>query len=121
MSNKKSVLIINRTPPYGSSYARESLDIALTCSIFEMPVSLLFLSDGIFQLVKGQDPSGIEQKNLQSVLSSLPMYDIENIYVEQEALNSWALTTEELCLDSTVINNDEIQSLIASHDTVLTF
>ncbi|MGH1461296.1 MAG: DsrE family protein, partial [Neptuniibacter sp.] len=73
----KSVLIINRTPPYGSSSPREALDVALTCSIFEQPVSLLFLGAGLFQLLNNQHTESIDQKNLESIMSSLPMYDID--------------------------------------------
>ncbi len=119
--SKKSVLILNRTSPYGSSKPREALDIALTCSIFEMPVSLLFLDDGVLQLVKNQKPEALGQKNLESILSSLPMYDIENLYVSEEALLIHALTEEDLSLPVAVLNSDQIADQINNHNTVLTF
>ncbi len=121
MSSRKSVLIINRTPPYGSCNARESLDIALTCSIFEMQVSILFLDDGIFQLLSGQQPEQIGYKNLQSLMASLPMYDIENIYVGKGALERHGLILEDLSVKATIADDTDITALINSHDTVLTF
>lgn len=119
--SKKSVLILNRTGPYGSTKPREALDVALTCSIFEMPVSLLFLDDGVLQLLKNQNPEALRQKNLESILSSLPMYDIEKLYVSEEALMIHALAEENLSLPVTVINSEQMADLINNHDTVLTF
>ncbi|WP_286238579.1 sulfurtransferase complex subunit TusC [Neptuniibacter halophilus] len=121
MSENKSVLIINRSAPYGSSAARESLDVALTCSIFEMPVSLLFLSDGIFQLLQGQSPEALEQKKLEAMLSALPMYDIDQILVCREDFEQHGLSEAQLCLPVQLIDADQIASLIQKHDTVLTF
>ena len=94
MSDKKSVLIINQAAPYGSSHARESLDVALTCSIFEMPVSLLFIGDGLFQLLSGQSPDTLNMKKHEAMLSALPMYDIEQVFVTDEDLraNGLAIT-----------------------------
>jgi len=121
MSDKKSVLIINRTAPYGSSNAREALDVALTCSIFEMPVSLLFTDDGVYQLINDQNPGAIAQKNLQALLSSLPMYDIDQIYISETSANDKGLDLSDLSLPAQVVNSTEIAKLIQSHDTVLTF
>ena len=121
MQNKKSVLIINRSAPYGSSHAKESIDVALTCGIFEMPVSLLFMDQGIYQLLKQQDGKRVDQKNLTSVLSSLPMYDIENLYVARTALEENHIELDEMCLPVKALNADEIKTLIHQHDTVLSF
>lgn len=121
MSQKRSVLIINRTAPYGSSNAREALDVALTCSIFEIPVSLLFMGDAVFQLLKGQQPEQIGQKNLQSMLSALPMYDIENLYVMADAMTERGLQADDLCIVAKQLDNTALTQLINSHDTVLTF
>lgn len=121
MGDKKSVLIINRSAPYGSSNARESMDIALTCAIFEMPVSLLFIGAGIYQLLKQQEGKAVAQKNLEAMLSALPMYDIENIYVSAESMTQLAITPDELCLPVQALSNQEIAALIKQQDSVLSF
>lgn len=121
MSDKKSVLILNQRGPYSSSAARDSLDVALTCSIFEMPVSLAFCGDGIYQLLKQQQPKLIGAKNLESMLSALPMYDIETIYVVAEDMQRNGFTQSDLVLPVTMIAQTELNTLIANHDTVLTF
>lgn len=121
MSDKKSVLILNQHAPYGTSYAREALDVALTCSIFEMPVSLAFLGDGLFQLLKSHNTQQTGHKNIESMLSALPMYDIDQIFVCAEDLEANALSETDLGLPVQIISRNDLSKLLDSHDTVLTF
>ena len=121
MSDKKKVLIINRRAPYGRSNARDSLDVALTCGVFEMPISLLFADDGIFQLLGGHQAKQIGQKNLSANLAALPMYDIDQLFVCGSSLNTHGLTSDQLDHNPTVVDQNAIQQLIQSHDVVLTF
>lgn len=121
MSDKKSVLILNQHAPYGTSNARDALDVALTCSIFEMPVSLAFLGDGLFQLLKNHNTQQTGHKNIESMLSALPMYDIDQIYVCAEDLEANALSESELALPVQIISQSDLSKLLDSHDTVLTF
>ncbi len=121
MGKQKSVLIINRSAPYAGSTARESLDVVLTCSIFELPVSLVFSGDAIFQLLNNQNPADIGQKSIGAMLSALPMYDVENIYVIADDLARYGLSTNDLILPVTSISSAQIAALINQHNTVLTF
>lgn len=120
--NKQSVkrfLLISKCPPYGSSVARDLIDIALTCSVFEQPVSLLFLGDGVLQLLPNQNPIQIGQKNLNSLQSSLALYDIESIYVDALALTFHGLTLDDLHLNAVLVKEDSLKALIREHDVVL--
>ena len=49
----KKFLYVNRKAPYGTIYGLESLEVVLIGAAFEQDVSLAFLDDGVFQLVKG--------------------------------------------------------------------
>ena len=42
-------LVMTRSAPYGTSAARDALETALTCSVFEQPVTLLFLDNNMIQ------------------------------------------------------------------------
>lgn len=114
-----AVLIICRSAPYGSSAARDALDLALTCSVFEQPVSLLLLDDALFQLVKGQAPEPIGQKNLNAIQQSLPLYDIDRLYVGAQSLSMRGLDAEDLILPVTVIDEVDTGRLLADHTIVL--
>lgn len=121
MSEKKKILIINRRAPYGRSNARDSLDVALTCGVFELPVSVLFADDGVFQLIGDHQAKGIGQKNLSATLAALPMYDIDQLYVCQDSMKQQGLSESDLANNPTTLDRDAIQQLIRDHDVVLTF
>ena len=118
---KKSFLLINRQAPYGSSAARDALDVALTASVFEQDISLLFLADGVFQLLQDQQPQGIQQKNISANLSALPMYDIDQIFVSASALKARGLKKEQLSLPAELLDDQQIAALISRHDQVMSF
>jgi tRNA 2-thiouridine synthesizing protein C len=96
MSETKKFLFVNRKAPYGTIYAWESLEVVLISAAFEQDVSLAFLDDGVFQLVKGQDTSGIGMKNFSPTYAALGDYEITKIYVEKESLEERGLTLDDL-------------------------
>ena len=67
----KKFLFINRKAPYGTIYAWESLEVVLIGAAFEQDVSLAFMDDGVYELVKGQDTAGIGMKNFSPIKLSV--------------------------------------------------
>lgn len=116
----QSLLIISRCGPWSGPSAREALDIALAGGAFELPVSMLFLDDGVFQLLDGQRPAGIEQKNLAANLQALPLFGIESLYVAQSSLDQRELSDAPLAVPAKPLDNPGIVALIADHDQVIT-
>jgi tRNA 2-thiouridine synthesizing protein C len=96
MSNTKKFLFFNRKAPYGTIYAWESLEVVLISAAFEQDVSLAFMDDGVYQLVKGQDTAGIGMKNFSPTYAALGDYEITKIYVEKESLEERGLTLDDL-------------------------
>ena len=89
-------MIVNRKAPYGSVYALESLEVALVSAAFNQNVSLAFLDDGVYQITKGQDTTGIQQKNFSNAYKVLGDNDINKLYVEEESLIERGLTKTDL-------------------------
>ncbi|SEQ74986.1 tRNA 2-thiouridine synthesizing protein C [Amphritea atlantica] len=118
---KKSFLIINRKAPYGSSAARDALDVALTISVFEQPLSLLFMGDGVLQLLPEHNASEIGQKNLSANLAMLEMYDIDRLYVCRQALEQRGICPADIRLNITLLDQNGITALIKQQDQVLSF
>jgi tRNA 2-thiouridine synthesizing protein C len=118
---KKRILIICRKPPYGSSLGREALDIALASSVFDQELSLLFMGEGVWQLKKEQDGHAIDQKNYESLLSAFPLYDINDLYVDESAMTERNLQAQDLALQVSALDQAGIKDLIASHDILLNF
>ena len=70
--------------------------MVLITAAFDQDVSLVFLDDGVFQLKKGQQTKGIENKNFSPTYRALDGYDIEKLYVEEEAMAARGLTADDL-------------------------
>ena len=96
MSDTKKFMYINRKAPYGTIYAWESLEVVLIGAAFEQDVSLAFMDDGVFQLTKGQDTTGIGMKNFSPTYAALGDYEVTKIYVEKESLEERGLTLQDL-------------------------
>jgi tRNA 2-thiouridine synthesizing protein C len=97
MSEKiKKFMYLNRRAPYGTIYAWESLEVVLIGAAFDQDVSLAFLDDGVYQLLKGQDTSGVEMKNFSPTYRALGDYDVTKLYVERESMEERGLTLEDL-------------------------
>jgi tRNA 2-thiouridine synthesizing protein C len=92
----KKFLYLNRKAPYGTIYAWESLEVVLIGAAFDQEVRLLFLDDGVYQLTKGQDTTGIGMKNFSPTYRTLGDYEVKSIYVDQDSLKSRGLTQDDL-------------------------
>ncbi|MFP3873457.1 MAG: sulfurtransferase complex subunit TusC [Thiohalophilus sp.] len=135
MSDVKNFLYLNRRAPYGTVYAWESLEVVLIGAAFEQDVSLAFVDDGVYQIMKGQDTSGLGIKNFSPTYSALGDYDVQKIYVEKESLDARGLSVDDLLdlkyededddwaeKDSIkVVSADELAKLMDESDVVLSF
>jgi tRNA 2-thiouridine synthesizing protein C len=118
----KKILLISRQAPYGKSAAREAIDIALAASIYDQDIGILFMDDGVFQLLKNQQSHYVEQKNVGSILPALALYGIENVYVHQESLDARAIRLNELIFDDAqLLNNKDVGNLLNEQDQLLSF
>lgn len=119
--DKKSLLIVLRQAPYGGQAARESLDAILTAAAFEQPLSLLFIDDGVYQLLADQQPQQIEAKNLAATLPVLPMYDVEHIYADEHSLQQRQIDSVDCLLPVKPLTLPAVQKLFAEHEVILSF
>nr|VFJ42881.1 MAG: tRNA 2-thiouridine synthesizing protein C [Candidatus Kentron sp. FM]VFJ43535.1 MAG: tRNA 2-thiouridine synthesizing protein C [Candidatus Kentron sp. FM]VFK05570.1 MAG: tRNA 2-thiouridine synthesizing protein C [Candidatus Kentron sp. FM] len=131
----KKFLYVNRRAPYGSIYALESLEVVLIGAAFEQDVSLLFIDDGVYQLKKGQDTSGVDMKNFSPTYNALSDYDVNKIYVAQESLEERGLEVDDLMAltyededddyaekpSIRIVGRDDIADLMEEQDVILSF
>lgn len=96
MSETKKFMYVNRKPPYGTVYALESLEVVLIGAAFEQDVSMAFIDDGVYELMKGQDTAGAGFKNFSPTYAALGDYEVTKIYVEKESLEERGLTLDDL-------------------------
>jgi tRNA 2-thiouridine synthesizing protein C len=92
----KKFLYLNRKAPYGTIYAWESLEVVLIGAAFDQEVSVMFLDDGVYELVKGQNTAAIGMKNFSPTYRTLGDYEVKNIYVDRDSLESRGLSADDL-------------------------
>ncbi len=117
----KKFLFLNRKAPYGTIYALEALEVVLITATLDQDVSLAFLDDGVYELVKNQDTKGIGIKNHSKAYRALGDYDVEKLYVERESLAARGLAPSDLLVDVTVLSSAEMADLMTTQDVVLSF
>lgn len=114
-------LFILRQAPYQNSLAREAIDMALAFAAFDQDVSLLFMGDGVFQLLEHQDTQHQGVRNIAKTLDSLSLFDINNVYVCYETLRQKQLDMTLLKPQVRSIQASEIEKLISLSDKVFSF
>jgi len=134
-SVKKKFMFVNRKAPYGTIYALEALEVVLISAAFEQDVSLAFLDDGVYQLMKGQNTKEIGMKNFSPTYKALGDYEVKKLYVEQESLDERGLKPEDL-MEITyedededfaekplvrIISRSELTQIMAQQDVLLNF
>ena len=117
----KKFMFVNRKAPYGTIYALEGLEVVLISAAFDQDVSLAFLDDGVYELVKGQNTKAVEMKNFSSTYRALEGYDIEKLYVERESLEARGLSEGDLLVDVQVLSAAEMGQMMAAQDVVISF
>lgn len=91
---------------------KESFDMVLAAASLGFDVSLLFMGDGVFQLICSKE------SDLSALMTALPFYDIGKIYVAQESLEQRQLVTQNLMLPAACLLSNEIAKLVADHDLI---
>ncbi len=117
----KKFMYVNRRAPHGTIYAQESLEVVLIGAAFDQDVSIVFMDDGVFQILKGQDTGAIGTKNFSKTFRALEMYDVEKLYVEKESMEARGITEDDLNVPVEVKTSEEIGRLMDQQNVILSF
>ncbi|MEN9374090.1 MAG: hypothetical protein RIR79_1642 [Pseudomonadota bacterium] len=117
----KKFMFVNRKAPYGTIYALESLEVVLITASFDQDVSLVFMDDGVYDIVKGQQTKGIGIKNFSPSYRALEGYDVEKLYVDHDSLTQRGLTEADLLVPVEVLDTAAMGQLMAEQDVILSF
>lgn len=119
MSNTVAVLM--RRAPYGTVYTAEGFRTMMGVAVFEMDISVVFLDDGVYALMEGQDPEKLDMKPLGDAFPMLPEFDVAKFYVHDESLAERGLTPDDLVMDVEVVNSAEVSQILETAGKVLPF
>ena len=113
--------MVNRVAPYGGNTAQDSLDFVIAMSNSGQEVSVFFVDDGVFQLLKEQAPTAIPRKHFTKGFAALHFYDIENIYVCEKSLSDRNLSLDKLTVQVELLAPETFYALLDKHQHVVTF
>ena len=112
-----------RTAPYGNAISREGLDALLAATAFcdEEEISVFFIDDGVFNLLDGQNPELLLQKDFIRTFKLLDLYDIEQRFICANSLDQYNLQAEQLIISAEKIDRTSLINKLSQAEKVFTF
>ena len=112
-----------RTAPHGNAISREGLDALLAATAFcdEEEIGVFFIDDGVLNLLDGQNPELLLQKDFILTFKLLDLYDIEQRFVCADSLDQYNLQTEQLIISAEKIDRTSLINKLSQAEKVFTF
>ena len=112
-----------RTAPHGNAISREGLDALLAATAFcdEEEIGVFFIDDGILNLLDGQNPELLLQKDFIRTFKLLDLYDIEQRFVCADSLDQYNLQAEQLIISAEKIDRTSLINKLSQAEKVFTF
>lgn len=110
-----------RTAPHGSSAGREGIDALLAASAYCEDISVIFVGDGVYQLLHGQDPQDILSKDYAPMLKLFDLYDIEQVYVCENSLAERGLAQADLVITAQTLSLSALEHQLQRAGKLLSF
>lgn len=112
-----------RTAPHGNAISREGLDALLAATAFcdEEEIGVFFIDDGVLNLLDGQNPELLLQKDFIRTFKLLDLYDIEQCFVCADSLDQYHLQTEQLIISAEKIDRISLINKLSQAEKVFTF
>ena len=112
-----------RTAPHGNAISREGLDALLAATAFcdEEEIGVFFIDDGVLNLLDGQNPELLLQKDFIRTFKFLDLYDIEQRFVCADSLDQYNLQAEQLIISAEKIDRTSLINKLSQAEKVFTF
>ena len=113
-----SILFIQSEPPHGQIKSQEGLDAILMGSAFT-DCAVLFLGEGVLQLLPEQQPDQLGSKNYALAYGALKDYGVSSVFCSRDALNRFGLEPGQLMIETVPLAAGEIHDLLTRFDKTL--
>ena len=112
-----------RTAPHGNAISLEGLDALLAATAFcdEEEIGVFFIDDGVLNLLDGQNPELLLQKDFIRTFKLLDLYDIEQRFVCANSLDQYNLQAEQLIISAEKIDRTSLINKLSQAEKVFTF
>lgn len=82
--------------PYAGTDARAGLDVALSYAVFGQAPEILLTGDAVLGVLPWRERPPKAQPSIRKILDSLPLYDVERIWVDEDSLRAHAVAPSAL-------------------------
>jgi tRNA 2-thiouridine synthesizing protein C len=117
----RKILLVIRSPPYGSLMAAEGFRIATAMLAMDVLPQLLLIDDGVYCLLKNQRPeaAGLDShyERLRTLADLVGLYAVRNSVVKR---NLKIIDLDE-SLNVKLLSVDEAAELTVENETVIAF
>lgn len=111
-------LIIISSPP---TLDLEPIELTLALAAFEQAPKLLFINQGIHYLNIFQNMKKTNGKSPAKIMSVLPMYDCDEVFVAEQSMLNQGLVKEDLHPFCQFLDNQQIKELIKNSKHCVNF
>lgn len=115
----KRFMIVIRMAPRETRHGPEYLELALAAAAFDQEVSVLFLDDGVDQLVGRQDSGSDSLEDHSSAYGALEEYGVENVFVDGESLAVRGLGAGDLVIPVMTVGSDRLAEIMSRQDVIV--
>ena len=115
----KKITHVMRRAPHGTIYTYEGLEMILVMAAFEQDISVVFIDDGVYSIVKGQETDEIGIKGFANTYRALDGYDVEKLYVDQTSMEERGLTEDDFLVDVEVLSSEDIGKMMNEQDVII--
>jgi len=119
----KRVAFVFSSAPHGSSAGREGLDALLATSALTDEIGVFFISDGVFQILAGQQPGEILARDYIATFKLLALYDIEQCWICADSLRERGLDSSgtPFVVDAAIVESSVLRGKLDEYDVILRF
>ena len=119
MNQLRPFLVIIDELPLSGDGVRERVDLVIMALALDLPVQLLFVGDGVWQLKAGQSPDRVDVHDSTAAWRSLDLYGLDEIWVDGDAMRVRGMRADQLMLPATIVDAEALRGLIADCGSVL--
>ncbi len=119
--NVKKIMFVMRSAPHGTIYSYEGLETVLIMAAFEQDLTMVFIGDGLFALVKDQMTDDIGIKGFIKTYGVLDDYEVEKIYVDRISMEERGLVPEDFAIDIEVKEAEEIAAIMENQHAIIPY
>ncbi|WP_261816521.1 sulfurtransferase complex subunit TusC [Vibrio gallicus] len=117
----KKLGFIFSAAPHSTAQGREGLDAILATSALSEDISVIFVGEGVLQLLKRQQPQAILSRDYIAAFRLLELYDVEDIFICETSLSKYGVVKKDLILDGELLTPSQVAQKMSECIQILRF